>query len=71
MLHAESHGDEANDICCDYSTCISGKAFSCEPGSKNYKHRSTDILLSICGKLHLQSDVEMVLKKHEIVYEVY
>ena len=34
----------------------------CEPGSKNYKHRSTDILISICGELHLQSDVEIVLK---------
>jgi hypothetical protein len=55
----------------DCSTCISGKVFSCEPGSKNYKYRSTDILISICGELHLQSDVEMVLKKHEIVYEVH
>ena len=56
-------------LCC--STCISGKILSCEPGSKNYKHQSTDILLSICGELHLQPDVEMVLKRHEIVYEVY
>ena len=70
MLHAEKHGDEEIDLCCDCSTCISGDVFSCEPGSKNYKHRSTDILLSICGELHLQSEVEMVLKKHKIVYEV-
>ena len=61
---------KVNDyLCC--STCIAGKVFSCEAGSKNYKHQSTDILLSICGELYLQSDVEMVLKKHEIVYEVH
>ena len=39
------------------------------PGSKNYKHQSTDILLSICCELYLQLDVVMVLKKHQIEYE--